>query len=462
MESPFGGYMDSSEKLKQLVAGMTLRNSYWGYLFSRVRRIADGNLHSIMGISAEPGGVLGLRYHPYLVENTSDEMLKWILEHEGMHVLNMHIPRLLRILGDELDDRVKIQKIAAWNKASDCCVNSQIRGFPQTIKIAGDDWPALFPEKYDLKPGKSSEIYFWKFMKMDPPPKGSGGGQGQKGEKKEGQGQGQGESQNGQDQGQGQPTPGQGGHGGFDSHDGWKGNGEDALDPHATARRLETYTQDMVRQSVRNFNKNRGRLPGQIQELIDELLQPPKAPYFQIIRKLVVGSRLSKFKPCSTRINRKRTYAFNLKDYGLPEISPFPGKMRDRTFHIGILIDTSGSQSKEDLMEALSGIKNIVENDRHCKVTAIEIDTEIHKEYEVKKLADIDFNIKGRGGTTLKKGLFRFKELKVDIMLAFSDGYCDNLNELPRKSIPKKNVWVIPEQGGTAEYVNRTGPIVRI
>jgi len=452
--------MNASEILKRLIAGMTLRNSYWGYLFSRVRRIPDDNLPSIMGISAESGGVLGLRFHPYLVENTTENQLAWVLEHEGMHVLNMHIPRLLRLIGDELDPKKVGQKIAQWGKASDCCCNSQIKHFPKNIHIDGKDWPALFPEKFGMENGRSAEIYFWDFMKEDKEKqKQQGQGKGDKESKEKQQGEGQPE------EGQGPPQPGEGSpHGGFDDHSGWQGDESENLDPHAMARRLETYTQDMVRKSVQNFNKNRGRLPGNIQDLIDELLQPPKAPYYQIIRKLVVGSRLSKFKPSSTRINRKRTYVFSLgeENLNIPQISPFPGKMRDRTFHIGILIDTSGSQSKDDLMEALSGIKNVVENDRHCKVTAIEIDTEIHKEYEVKKLSDIDFNLKGRGGTTLKKGLFRFNELKVDIMLAFSDGYCDNLNELSRRSIPKKSVWIIPEEGGTAEYVNRTGYIVRI
>jgi len=462
---------NSSQKLKNLIAGMTLRNSYWGYLFSRVRRIPDPNLPSIMGVAAEKGGVLGLRFHPYLVDNTTEDQLCWVLEHEGMHILNMHIPRLLRIIGDEMDPKKVNTKIEAWGLASDCTTNSQIKNFPQSIMIDGKPWPALFPSKYGLKDGKSSEIYFWDFMKkaeQQQKKQGQGKGQGNE-ESKDKNGGGQPQKGDGEEPGEGEgkggiPQPGDGnGHGNFDDHSGWKGSETENLDPHAMARRLETYTQDMVRQSVKNFNKNRGRLPGNIQDLINELLQPPKAPYYQIIRKLVVGSRLSKFKPSSTRINRKRTYVFSLgNNKNIPQISPFPGKMRDRTFHIGILIDTSGSQSKEDLMEALSGIKNVVENDRHCKVTAIEIDTEIHKEYEVKKLTDIDFNLVGRGGTTLKKGLFRFNELKVDIMLAFSDGYCDNLNELSRKSIPKKSVWIIPEQGGTAEYVNRTGYIVRI
>jgi len=457
--------MNASEVLKNLIAGMTLRNSYWGYLFSRVRRIPDDNLRSIMGVSAEPGGVLGLRFHPFLVENTTEDQLAWVLEHEGMHVLNMHIPRLLRLIGDELDPKIANQKIEQWSKASDCCCNSQIKHFPQKIVINGRDWPALFPEKFGLENGLSAEKYFWEFMDEDNEKKKKGKqGKSNEGEDKE-KGENGGKGESGDEKGQGPPQPGDGSpHGGFDSHEEWTGSEAENLDPHAMARRIETYTQDMVRKSVKNFNKNRGKLPGNIKDLINELLQPPKAPYYQIIRKLVVGSRLSKFKPSSTRINRKRTYVFNLgKDkLNIPQISPFPGKMRDRTFHIGILIDTSGSQSKDDLMEALSGIKNVVENDRHCKVTAIEIDTEIHKEYEVKKLTDIDFNLKGRGGTTLRKGLFRFNELKVDIMLAFSDGYCDNLNELSRKSIPKKSVWIIPEQGGTAEYVNRTGYVVRI
>ena len=449
--------MDASTILKRLIAGMTLRNSYWGYLFSRVRRIPDKNLRSIMGVSAESGGVLGLRFHPFLVEHTSEDQLAWVLEHEGMHVLNMHIPRLLRIVGDEMDPKKIGQKIEQWGKASDCCCNSQIKRFPDHIVINKQKWPALFPKKFGMSDGQSAEKYFWQLIKEDDEKKKQAG---KNGDKEKGE-----ENSEEKGEGEGSPQPGDGSpHGGFDSHEDWTGSPDENLDPHAMARRLETYTQDMVRKSVKNFNKNRGRLPGNIQDLINELLQPPKAPYYQIIRKLVVGSRLSKFKPSSTRINRKRTYVFSLdkNNLNIPQISPFPGKMRDRTFHIGILIDTSGSQGKEDLMEALSGIKNVVENDRHCKVTAIEIDTEIHKEYEVKKLSDIDFNLVGRGGTTLKKGLFRFNELKVDIMLAFSDGYCDNLNELSRRSIPKKSIWIIPEEGGTAEYVNRTGYIVRI
>jgi predicted metal-dependent peptidase len=176
---------------------------------------------------------------------------------------------------------------------------------------------------------------------------------------------------------------------------------------------------------------------------------------------LVVGSRLTKFKHASTRINKKRAYTFFLPESGLPQILPFPGKKRDLTFFIVILIDTSGSMGKEELMDALSGVKNIIENDKHCKCVVLEVDGEIQDEYEVKKVSDIDFNIKGRGGTTLGPGLKRAMELKCDICLGFTDAATEMINNYSRKMLPKKIVWVVPE-GNSVETINRTGVIVRI
>ena len=117
--------------------------------------------------------------------------------------------------------------------------------------------------------------------------------------------------------------------------------------------------------------------------------------------------------------------------------------------------------SKEDILEGLSGIKNIIENDRHCKLTVLENDTKLQKEYKVKKLRDIQFNISGRGGTTLQPGLERARELNSDVCLCFTDGYCDNINNLPRKTIPRKIIWVIQKEG-SIDCVNETGFIVRI
>ena len=443
-------YTNGSEKLKDIVAKMTLRNSYWGYLFSRIRRIPDDNVPSIMGVCAEKDATVSLRFRPDFVINTDEDELKLVLEHEGMHLINKHIPRLIRMIADEFDESKKGIKIKIWNIASDCCVNSQIKDFPKSLKINGKDWPALFPSLYKLPNGKATEWYFEKLMNDDNVKKAME-------QLDKGNSSGDDKGDNGGDQ---ESTQGKADIG---DHSGWStGGGEESLDDHTFARNIEKYSQNVVKQSLNNFNRNQGTLPNGLLELIDDLLQPPKAPYYQIISKLVKASRLTKFKRCPTRVNRKRAYTFILNDMGFPNISPFPGKKRDYTFDIGVLIDTSGSQSKEDIIDALSGIKSLIESDRNCKVCAIEIDTKVQKEYEIKKVADIQMEVKGRGGTILYPGLKRFKELSVDVVLAFTDGYCDNINEINRKKLPKKIIWVVRNDVGNINSINRTGYIVRI
>ena len=333
---------DTSERLKNLIARFVLKYNYWGYLFSRIRRQADKRLPSIMGVAPEPDGTICLYYNPDMVDATDDPNITTVIEHEGLHLLNKHIPRLIKILSNETDTFKKGVKADVWNKAADCAVNMQGQ-FKDKLMIAGKEWPLCFPKLYNLPDGKLSEWYYLELLKNVKIVK--------------------------------MQMPGIGDHGK------WKENLKGIPDHDALARKVDQHVRRLVKESVKTFNKDRGRLPAHIAELIQQNLAPPQAPYYQIIRKLVRGSRLSKFKRSPTRINRKRTYAFHLDGTGLPQISPFPGKARDFTFFVVILIDTSGSMSVDDIKEALSGIKNILEKDRHCYVTVLEVDAGVEKEY---------------------------------------------------------------------------------
>jgi predicted metal-dependent peptidase len=219
----------------------------------------------------------------------------------------------------------------------------------------------------------------------------------------------------------------------------------------------------MIRESAKNFqrSKSRGKMPGYIQDLIDLALKPVPIPYYELIRQLVKGSRIGKYKRSSTHINRKRTYVFQLDDSNIPMISPFPGRKRDLSFKIGVIVDTSGSQQPEDIIDALSGCKHIIEKDRHCETTILEVDTKIHKEYKIKCVSDIDFDVKGRGGTILMPGLERCRELNVDVCMCFTDGYTENFNEIDRRLFPKRMIWVITP-GGSEDKLNHTGYVVHL
>jgi predicted metal-dependent peptidase len=464
--------MNSGERIKNLIAKFVLKYNYWGYLFSRVRRHPSKSLPSIMGVAPEKDGTLTLYYHPDLVEKTDDNTLIKIIEHEGLHILNKHIPRLVRILANEISPLNKNFKSMQWNIAADCVVNSQA-GLPKTLTVAGTEWSLCHPEAYGFEKDKVTEYYYLELLQKTPPPCKcfQNGGKGKDGSCKDKNGN----SKDGNQDKSGDKDENEGSNSKqeckcFDKimkqigdHTGWTQNIDGAEDLSSLSRKLDQHTKRIIRESAKTFQKDRGNLPGYLKDLIQGALLPPKAPYYQIIRNLVRGSRFCKFQRSPTRINRKRTYAVALsgalKD--LPQISPFPGKMRDYTFDIGVVIDTSGSMSNDEVREGLSGIKDIIEKDRYCKTTVMEVDTEIHKEYVCKKVKDIQFDVKGRGGTTLGPGLFRAKELGVDVCLVFTDGGTENFSEYPRRKLPKKIIWVITG-GGSARQVRGTGVIVKI
>ncbi len=424
--------MNTVERLKNLIAQYVLKYNYWGYLFSRIRRKPDSRFPSIMGIAPERDGSISLVYNPAYIDNTSDKIISIILEHEGMHLLNKHIPRLLRIMSNEVTDMMANSKAEIWNIAADCSVNEQAN-IIGPLHINGTDWSICLPQLYKLKKEQITEAYFLELLKESKkiPISGPGG---------EGKGLGY--------------KPG-----GMDNHNQWKIKGVPDLS--SLSRKVDSFTQNVIKDSLKTFSKDRGDLPGHISDLIQDALAPPKAPYYQIIRKLIRGTRLSKFQRSFTTINRKRTYVFSLDTGMAPMISPFPGRTRDYSFKIVVLIDTSGSMSNDNVVEGLSGVKNIIEKDRHCLTTVLEVDVGVEKEYRVKKVKDIQFDIKGRGGTELSPGLFRARELNCDVCLAFTDGFTENINNISRKLLPKKIIWAITP-GGTTDNINSTGWVVQL
>ena len=130
--------VNQNERLKELIASFVLTYNYWGYLFSRILRVSDSSIPSIMGVSVNDNNNVSLKFNPELVDGTDNNTLIWILEHEGMHLLNSHLPRLIRMVADEVDNKKHNHKIELWNIAADCCVNSQIDKFPSSLKNSNE------------------------------------------------------------------------------------------------------------------------------------------------------------------------------------------------------------------------------------------------------------------------------------------------------------------------------------
>ncbi len=448
---------DTSERLRELIVQLTFADSYWGYLFSRVRRV-EKQMKYAMAVTPDQDGTIHLWYNKEMVDGSDDYTIFKILEHEGMHILNKHISRFFRLVADEISPYEVIKKRDIIMYAADMAVNTQM-SMPRKLTVNKKDYIPVFPEPYGLEPKKTLEYYYVELQKLC----NQQGGGNQKKKSQANAGAGGEEGKDGDQQDQNDNGLGGGEKGEFiDDHSIWIEVAEKCEDPNAMSRKLDNFATNIILDAYRSVS-DRGKIPAGILDMIQKALEPARAPYYQIIRKLVRGSRMTKFERCFTRINRKRTYAFAISpNPNMPIICPFPGKSRDFSFDIGILLDSSGSMSLDDIMEGLSGVKNIIENDRHCKTTIIECDAQIQKEYVCKRLKDIDFQIKGRGGTTLFPALSRFKDLNVDVVLAFTDGFCENINEIARRFLPKKIIWVITNNRGTAEYINKTGFVVTL
>jgi len=213
--------------------------------------------------------------------------------------------------------------------------------------------------------------------------------------------------------------------------------------------------------------KTIGNLPNYLTTICEDLLGTPQFPYYQIIHNLIRASIVSKFKRSSTRLNKKKIYSFILnKDMEenktmLPTILPYPGKVKDYSFNVVIIVDTSASMNIDEMKESLIGARSLLENDKHTKITVIEVDAKIQKEYEIKRISDIDPKFKGRGGTFLTPALKRARELKPDVTLIFTDGHIENLSAENIKAYPKKMIWII-SKNGIIDKIKRYGHHVKI
>jgi predicted metal-dependent peptidase len=103
--------IESSERIKNIITEMIFKDSYWGYLFSKLNRSVDLTIPSLMGVTPEIDGTITLLYNPKYIELVEDDFLSSAIEHEGIHILNSHIPRLLRIISDEIDKEKRIKKL---------------------------------------------------------------------------------------------------------------------------------------------------------------------------------------------------------------------------------------------------------------------------------------------------------------------------------------------------------------
>ena len=390
------------EKVEGVICDLIVRNSFWGFLFSRVNKKYHfpGQICAVALENKE----INLCVNSEYFSTMSKEDIEKVLVHEGYHLILKHLFRLRELKEIKKEKfNYEIFAIAVDMAANDV---GDIKG---GVTCMGKFFPVARPEMFNLPRNMAFEWYYHeleKKMKDESIPK----------EFK------------------------------FDEH----------LIPKDIEKELRNL-QNVMSKAADEWKRisNRGSDGGNLEELLNQFFNA-SLPYYELIRRFVKKSRRAIMQRRMI-LNKKKIYIVKEK---MTRILPYPGYKRKRTFSIGVLIDTSGSMGLRDMAEGLSSIKNILEKDPDVSITVLENDTQVQKEYSVKKISDIQPKFHGRHGTTLQPGLARLKEINSDVNLVFTDGECDK-HSRGDSHLPHSILWILNHRGSESQ-IEGTGPIIRL
>lgn len=462
-----------SSKLSDFFVYLMTKKVFYGRLASSIQRVAVPGFGTLaVGMHL---GRITLFYDPEFLEGLTFKAAAFILEHEMLHVILDHIPRYLELLAACPTDRDKIKAAATYNIAMDAAVNCLLRGHEgfeeadaYTNKLIKERTEArdptasphpqdgmVLPERWDLPKDGSFEDYLHvlmqrvqvieiaqllqggsnhgKWVEAD------GDGEGDQGKQNEGAGSGdspdgEGDSKNGKGKNQGKDLR-------FDNPP--IGTQNELL---SQAHRAREHLKQALRAAIRSQGSfGRGTLPGNLEEWLAAYLADPIIPWWEVFASRARMSRTSKM--------RRSVAVPNRVLLGLAEedarIIPTPGRMRDKSWRVFLMVDTSGSMSTRSLEIVKSELHHMLSVDENMEIRYMQGDSEVHLDVVLKTGDEIPGQMLGRGGTEFNT-YFKHMQQYVkdddkapDIVVVYTDGYAPAVtldNRLPAE-IPI--IWLV-------------------
>ena len=204
---------------------------------------------------------------------------------------------------------------------------------------------------------------------------------------------------------------------------------------HATAAESEL-DRMIVQARDRTPVKDRGTIPGKINEMIKAIIEKrkPKVDWRRALHIFSASSRRTKVVHTMKRVSKR---------YGTR-----PGIKIKRFQKMAVAIDTSGSVTDDQLSIFFSEIHGMWRNG--AEVEIIECDAAIQRHYPYRgKLPEF---VSGRGGTAFDP-VFEFlrknRQMQFDGCIYFTDGYAPE----PEIRPPCKLFWLITPDGRVGEHL---------
>jgi len=447
-------------------------------------------------------GRMTLFVYSEFIEKVSLGFGIYVLEHEMYHVVMDHIPRLLEAMAlypeEGMRDRIK----AVSNIAMDCADNTNLRGskyFKTAVeetkamcragrpeKTHDDNDGMVLPEHYELRIDGSYEFYQSELLKkagQDGKGRGRNPGRELTDEEMEALEKilqdaadkiGDAHSRWTRDQADLEKKEGEGGlpvPGGFPGGPGPGGSpGSSPGDPPADlppqtseqlrdlAERLRTQSKRLLRKAVADTRRDRGTIPGEIEEWLETFLADPIIPWWELLTSRVTAAKRSKPERGIQRPNRVLLAMAEEDGAIIPSI----GRTRDPRFRVFFMEDTSGSMRTEELQIAFSELNHLMKADDDIEVRYIQGDARVHFDKVLKTGDSVPTEVHGRGGTDFESYFEHMAqycgndETAPDIIIVYTDAGCHSPRAEYRLSPDIPVIWLVTP-GNSGDHLKAAG-----
>ena len=225
------------------------------------------------------------------------------------------------------------------------------------------------------------------------------------------------------------------------SHWGVSKDAKGQVDAYAAETELDRM---IIQARDRTPSKYHGTIPGEINTLIDSLIESrkPKVDWRRALRIFATNSR--------------RTYLFSTMHRISKRYGTRPGIKVKQFQKIAVAVDTSGSISDADLSVFFTEIDAMYR--QGAEIEVIECDAEVQRTYNYK--GQLPTEVSGRGGTVFDP-VFAFlrsnRLIHYDGCIYLTDGYADEPSIRP----PCPLLWVITADGNAGDHL-QFGRIIKL
>ena len=124
--------------------------------------------------------------------------------------------------------------------------------------------------------------------------------------------------------------------------------------------------------AIEQTQKSRGTVPGGFLEAIKDLLEEPTIPW-QIVLQNMMKSEVS------SKLDESTAYP-NVSYFYVEGLEPYPGHQKNFAFNIAVMVDTSGSVSRQEFLDFMAEIRGIMNQEDEVTVRLIMFDASIQYE----------------------------------------------------------------------------------